>query len=42
MRTHTQESQENLTPEHALEILKEGNERFVNNISCYANTKNIT
>lgn len=32
MRTHTKESQHLLTPELALEILKEGNERFVNNI----------
>ena len=32
MKAHTKETQDILTPEHALEILKEGNERFVNNI----------
>ncbi|MBK9250044.1 MAG: carbonic anhydrase [Ignavibacteria bacterium] len=37
MRTHTQESQDKLTPDHALEILKEGNERFVNNIKAHRN-----
>lgn len=37
MRTHTKETQEILTPEHALEILKEGNERFVNNIKSHRN-----
>lgn len=31
MRTHTKESQENMTPEKALQYLKEGNIRFVNN-----------
>lgn len=35
MRTHTRETQESLTPELALEILKEGNERFVNNIKLH-------
>src|SRR5882724_3771924 len=35
MRTHTKETQNVLTPEHALEILKEGNERFVNNIKAH-------
>src|SRR5277367_3325150 len=35
MRTHTKDTQESLTPEHALEILKEGNERFVNNIKAH-------
>ncbi|HMS64359.1 MAG TPA: carbonic anhydrase family protein [Ignavibacteria bacterium] len=37
MRTHTKETQEILTPELALEILKEGNERFVNNIKSHRN-----
>ncbi len=37
MRAHTKDSQDKLTPEHALEILKEGNERFVNNIKAHRN-----
>jgi carbonic anhydrase len=37
MRTHTKETQDNLTPEHALEVLKEGNQRFVNNIKAHRN-----
>src|SRR5882724_8711705 len=37
MRTHTKETQNVLTPEHALDILKEGNERFVNNIKAHRN-----
>lgn len=37
MRTHTKETQEILTPEHALDILKEGNKRFVNNIKAHRN-----
>jgi len=37
MRTHTKETLEKLTPEHALDILKEGNERFVNNIKAHRN-----
>lgn len=37
MRTHSKESQSNLTPEMALEILKEGNERFVNNLKANRN-----
>jgi carbonic anhydrase len=32
MKVHTKETQENLTPRTALEILKEGNSRFVNNL----------
>lgn len=32
-RTQTKESQMNMTPQTALEILKKGNERFVNNVS---------
>src|SRR6195256_692713 len=35
MRSHTKETQEKLTPELALEILKEGNARFVNNIKAH-------
>src|ERR1700704_2228782 len=37
MRSHTKETQEKLTPARALEILKEGNERFVNNIKAHRN-----
>jgi len=37
MRTHTKQTQENLTPELALEFLKEGNQRFVNNIKAHRN-----
>lgn len=37
MRTHTKETQDSLTPELALEILKEGNTRFVNNIKAHRN-----
>jgi carbonic anhydrase len=37
MRTYTKEAQDGLTPELALEILKEGNERFVNNIKAHRN-----
>ena len=37
MRTHTKETQEELTPQHALDILKEGNKRFVNNIKAHRN-----
>lgn len=35
MRTHTKESQQNMTPEKALEYLKEGNERFVQNLKAH-------
>jgi len=35
MRTHTRESQSNITPEIALEYLREGNERFVNNLKAH-------
>ena len=31
MRTQTKETQSSLTPQKALEILKAGNERFINN-----------
>lgn len=34
MRTHTRETQEHLTPQKALEILIEGNGRFVNNLKA--------
>ena len=37
MRTHTKESQANMTPATALEDLKEGNARFVNNIKADRN-----
>jgi carbonic anhydrase len=37
MRTHSKESQSSLTPDTALEILKEGNERFVNNLKANRN-----
>lgn len=37
MRTHTKETQEELTPELALNILVDGNKRFVNNIKAHRN-----
>lgn len=37
MRTHTEESQKNITPEIALQYLKEGNTRFVNNLKAHRN-----
>lgn len=37
MRVHTQETQASLTPEKALQILKEGNFRFVNNLKTNRN-----
>ena len=37
MRAHTKETQDELTPEHALDILREGNKRFVNNIKAHRN-----
>ena len=37
MRSHTKETRDDLTPEHALDILKEGNIRFVNNIKAHRN-----
>lgn len=37
MRTHTNESQEKLTPSEALEILKEGNARFCANLKANRN-----
>jgi len=37
MRTHTKETQSQLTPDLALEILKEGNDRFVRNLKANRN-----
>lgn len=37
MRTHTKDFQEKLTPQEALTVLKEGNERFVNNLKRQQN-----
>ncbi|GAA4448901.1 carbonic anhydrase family protein [Rurimicrobium arvi] len=37
MHTHSKETQQNLTPEMALQILQEGNERFVNNLKANRN-----
>jgi carbonic anhydrase len=37
MRTHSKETQSSLTPDMALEILKEGNERFVKNLKANRN-----
>ena len=37
MRSHTKKTQAELTPELALDILKEGNKRFVNNIKAHRN-----
>jgi len=37
MRTHTKETQAALTPEKAIEILKEGNKRFVSNLKVNRN-----
>lgn len=34
MKAHTQESQEKITPARALAMLREGNERFVNNLKA--------
>ena len=34
MRIHTQETQASLTPQKALQILKEGNHRFINNLKA--------
>jgi len=35
MKTQTKETQANLTPRMALEVLKEGNNRFVNNLNAH-------
>jgi len=37
MRTHSKETQSSLTPQTAIQILKEGNERFVNNLKVSRN-----
>ena len=37
MRTFTKQTQEELTPQHAIDLLKQGNERFVNNIKTHRN-----
>lgn len=37
MRTHTKETQSSLTPQKALQFLKEGNQRFVGNLSYNRN-----
>lgn len=37
MYTHSKETQNNLTPDTALQILKEGNHRFVNNLKANRN-----
>lgn len=37
MRTHSKETQSNLTPDTALQILKEGNQRFINNLKANRN-----
>ncbi|HQY71904.1 MAG TPA: carbonic anhydrase family protein [Pseudomonadales bacterium] len=37
MKTHTLESQSSMTPRNALQILKEGNQRFVNNLKASRN-----
>lgn len=37
MRTQTKETQQSLTPELALQILKEGNKRFINNLKAHRN-----
>src|SRR6187431_3035790 len=37
MRTHTKISQQEMTPTDAVNILKEGNGRFVNNIKAHRN-----
>lgn len=37
MRTHSKETQTSLTPQTALEILKEGNDRFVKNLKANRN-----
>ena len=37
MKTHTKETQDKLTPRMALNILKEGNERFIKNLKQQRN-----
>jgi len=37
MRAHTKETREHLTPDMIIQFLKEGNERFVNNLKLHRN-----
>ena len=37
MRTHTKETQATITPEKAIQFLREGNARFVNNLRAHRN-----
>ena len=37
MKAHTKETQANLTPRMALDILKEGNDRFLKNLKKQRN-----
>ena len=37
MKAHTSETQSTITPEKALQFLKEGNQRFVNNLKVNRN-----
>src|SRR5687768_9947310 len=37
MKTHTREFQEKLTPKNAFKVLKDGNDRFVNNLKINRN-----
>ena len=37
MKTHTKETQDKLTPRMAMEILKEGNGRFLKNLKTNRN-----
>ena len=37
MKTHTREFQQNLTPKSAFKVLKDGNERFINNLKINRN-----
>ena len=41
MKTHTKEFQEKLTPENALDVLKDGNKRFVNNLKTQRNLQDL-
>lgn len=41
MKTHTKEFQENLTPLQALEVLKEGNDRFAKNLKAHRNLMDL-
>ena len=37
MKVHTEETQATITPEKAVQFLKEGNERFINNLKINRN-----